>query len=154
MLRGRLFCGVAVRTRLVPGIALALLVSVGGAHAAEEPGAVPALARESSSIKPAAERQLGAQARPTIKKRAEAKADTNRAIRVSLQIPEALRATLAKRIDRRIARNVAASKKLRHEAHALLEKFIQESPEDSSELPEALIRIGELEWEEARDRFL
>jgi tetratricopeptide (TPR) repeat protein len=154
VLPGGLFCRVAVRIRLVPGIALALLVSVEGVNAAEEPGSVPALARESSSIKPAAERQLGAQSRPTIKKRTEAKADTKRAIRVSLQIPEALRATLAKRIDRRIARNVAASKKLRREAHGLLDKFIKESPEDSNELPEALVRIGELEWEESRDQFL
>ena len=36
----------------------------------------------------------------------------------------------------------------------LLDKFIAESPENSAEMPEALMRMGELEWEDARDRFL
>ena len=37
---------------------------------------------------------------------------------------------------------------------ALLSKFIHESPDDAAEMPEALLRIGELEWEDARDQFL
>ncbi len=143
-----------MRTRLVAGFALLVSLSPVAASGAEDHAVTPSLAGESSSIKPAAERQLGAQARPTIKKKAESKAKSRREVRVSLQIPEALRATLARRIDRRIARNVAATKRLRAEAHDLLEKFIRESPSDSSELPEALVRIGELEWEESRDRFL
>ena len=122
--------------------------------AAQDPSATPALAGESSRIKPAAERQLGAQSRPTIKKKEEKKAQQSREIRVSLQIPEALRPMLAKKIDQRIQRNLAATAKLRIEAHDLLQKFIVESPEDSPELPEALVRIGELEWEESREKFL
>jgi TolA-binding protein len=130
------------------------LVTPGVLQAAQDHVATPALAGESSKIKPAAERQLGAQARPTLKKKQEAKAETKREIRVSLQIPEALRPMLAKKIDQRIARNVERTRALRTEAHTLLEKFIQESPPDSPELPEALVRIGELEWEESRDKFL
>jgi cellulose synthase operon protein C len=122
--------------------------------AAQDPNATPALAGESSIIKPAAERQLGAQTRPTLKHKEEAKAESRREIRVSLQIPEALRPLLAKKIDERIQRNIEATKALRVEAHGLLEKFIAESPEDSTELPEALVRIGELEWEDSRDKFL
>jgi len=141
--------------RAVP---LALLLGAwaapGVGRAAQDPTATPALAGESSRIKPAAERQLGAQARPTIKKKEEKKAQQNREIRVSLQIPEALRPLLAKKIDQRIARNLEVTRKLRVEAHGLLEKFIAESPEDSVELPEALVRIGELEWEESREKFL
>jgi tetratricopeptide (TPR) repeat protein len=36
----------------------------------------------------------------------------------------------------------------------LLGKFIAETPETSDEMPEALMRMGELEWEDARDQFL
>src|SRR5262245_54165658 len=98
---------------------------------------------ESSSIKPAAERQLGERARPTVKRKQEDKAASERSIRVSLQIPERLRASLAGKIDKRIAYNIAETKKLRAEARVLLEKFVAESPETSSELPEALVRLGE-----------
>ncbi|MFZ5890160.1 MAG: tetratricopeptide repeat protein [Myxococcota bacterium] len=121
------------------------------ARAAE---AAPSMAAETSKIRPAGERQIGARERPTIKKKAEDQAKNRRALRVSLQIPERLRAALARRIDDRIARNITASKQLRSEAMALLTKFIAESSEDSAEMPEALMRIGELEWEEARDRFV
>ncbi len=126
----------------------------GLASAAEDKSITPSLAGESSKIKPAAERQLGAQSRPTIKRKEEKKAQQKREIRVSLQIPAALRPLLARKIDQRIAKNIERSVALRTEAHTLLEKFILESPEDSPELPEALVRIGELEWEASRDRFL
>jgi cellulose synthase operon protein C len=109
---------------------------------------------ESSSIKPAAERKLGERERPTVKKKADDQAESERSIRVSLQIPELMRAGLARKIDARIARNIAQSKKLRSEARGLLEKFVEESPDDSAELPEALVRLGELEWEESREKFL
>jgi TolA-binding protein len=132
----------------------AALAVPGVGWAAQDPGATPALAGESSKIKPAAERQLGAQARPTLKRKEEAKTETRREVRVSLQIPEALRPLLAKKIDERIQRNIETTKALRVEAHGLLEKFIAESPPDAQEMPEALVRIGELEWEDSRDRFL
>ncbi|HEY3494245.1 MAG TPA: hypothetical protein VGK73_06150 [Polyangiaceae bacterium] len=128
------------------------LLGAGGLRAEEK--STRSLTAGSSTIKAAAERQLGEQRRPTIKKKAEAKAENARAVRVSLQIPEALRPVLARKIDRRIARNLEQTKALRAEAHGLLDKFIRESPEDSSELPEALVRIGELEWETSREKFL
>ena len=114
----------------------------------------PTMAGESAHIKPAGERAIGTRERPTIKKKAAEQADAKRGYRVSLQIPEALRATLARKIDQRIARNLVAEKKLRVEAMGLLSKFIDESPEGSSEMPEALLRMGELEWEDSRDTFL
>jgi cellulose synthase operon protein C len=118
-------------------------------------GAVaPAAANESAHIKPAAERNLAGAERPTIKKKAEQKAQASRGARVSLQIPERLRKLLAAKIDRRIERNIADSKKLRVEAMGLLTKFIDESPADTPEMPEALLRMGELEWEDGRDKFL
>src|SRR3978361_42661 len=65
----------------------------------------PTMAGESAHIKPAGERVIGAKERPTIKKKAAEEAGAKRGYRVSLQIPEALRATLAKKIDQRISRN-------------------------------------------------
>jgi TolA-binding protein len=116
--------------------------------------AAPSMATESSKIRPAGERQLGARERPTIKRKAADKAKTHRDLQVSLQIPERLREALAKKIDRRITRNTEETRKLRAEALGLLTKFIAESKEDSADMPEALLRVGELEWEEARDRFV
>jgi TolA-binding protein len=114
----------------------------------------PAAASESAHIKPAAERKLAGAERPTIKKKAEQKAQASRGARVSLQIPERLRKALAAKIDRRIERNIVQSKTLRVEAMGLLDKFINESPPDTPEMPEALLRMGELEWEDGRDKFL
>jgi len=114
----------------------------------------PAAASESAHIKPAAERNLTGAERPTIKKKATQKAQASRGARVSLQIPERLRQALAAKIDRRIERNISQSKGLRVEAMGLLDKFINESPADTPEMPEALLRMGELEWEEERDEFL
>lgn len=124
------------------------------ALAVEASPVAPSMAGESSTIRPAAERKLGERSRPTIKKKAEETAKTERALKVSLQIPERLRASLAKKIDGRIQRNIAESKQLRREALGLLTKFINESPEDSPDMPEALLRAGELEWEEQRDQFV
>jgi cellulose synthase operon protein C len=114
----------------------------------------PAAASETARIKPAAERKLTGVERPTIKKKAQQKAQAARGARVSLQIPERLRKALAAKIDRRIERNISQSKQLRVEAMALLSKFIDESPSDTPEMPEALLRMGELEWEDGRDKFL
>jgi TolA-binding protein len=114
----------------------------------------PAAASESAHIKPAAERSLAGAERPTVKKKAAQKAQASRGARVSLQIPERLRKLLAAKIDRRIERNISESKALRIEAMGLLRKFIDESPADTREMPEALLRMGELEWEEGRDAFL
>jgi TolA-binding protein len=114
----------------------------------------PSAAGEKSHIKPVAERQIGAHERPTVKKKKEKTASDKREVRLSLQIPANLRAALMKKIDKRISRDVEKGKKLRGEAMRLLDKFINESPEDSPEMPEALMRMGELEWEGARDQFL
>jgi TolA-binding protein len=128
--------------------------AAGTARAAEGEVVKPAAASESAHIKPAAERNLAGAERPTIKKKAEQKAQASRGARVSLQIPERLRQALAAKIDRRIERNISQSKGLRVEAMGLLDKFIAESPPDTPEMPEALLRMGELEWEEGRDEFL
>ncbi|MEB2323785.1 MAG: tetratricopeptide repeat protein, partial [Sorangiineae bacterium] len=133
-------------------LAACALLSALPARAAED--AAPTMAGEKSSIKPVGERQIGERARPTVKKKAEDKVRGARGDNLSLQIPARLRAALARKIEQRITRDIAESKQLRAEAHALLEKFLAETPADSPEVPEALMRIGELEWESARDDFL
>jgi TolA-binding protein len=143
------------RVAFAGAVGLCLLASApSSVRAAEGEVVRPAAASESAHIKPAAERKLAGAERPTIKKKAEQKAQASRGARVSLQIPERLRKALAKKIDRRIEKNILESKKLRVEAMGLLNKFIEESPADTPEMPEALLRMGELEWEEGRDKFL
>ena len=141
----------AARSILCGGAGLLAIALLAATARAEE---APTMAGESAHIKPAGERAIGAKERPTIKKKSAEQASAKRGFRVSLQIPEALRAALAKKIDQRISRNLIAEKKLRIEAMGLLSKFIDESPASSSEMPEALLRMGELEWEDARDTFL
>jgi cellulose synthase operon protein C len=143
------------RASLACGVGLCLLaLAPAPASALSGETAKPAAISESAHVRPAAERKLGGVERPTIKKKAAQKAQATRGARVSLQIPERLRKALAVKIDRRIERNIVESKQLRAEAMGLLGKFIAESPADSAEMPEALLRMGELEWEDGRDKFL
>ncbi len=141
-----------LRARSGAAFAVALL-ALGVARVARADD-TPAMASEKSEIKPVGERSLGKAERPTFKKQEQTNAQGQRAYRVNLQIPQRLRAVLEKKIDARIGRDIAEEKRLRDKAHGLLLKFINESPEDSPAMPEALLRIGELEWETARDQFL
>jgi tetratricopeptide (TPR) repeat protein len=73
---------------------------------------------------------------------------------VSHQIPAALRQRALARIDARIGRNLEQARTLRREALALLGRLLGELPPDAVEMPTTLMRLGELEWEEAREAFL
>ncbi len=116
--------------------------------------ALSAAASQTSQLRARGERKLAPVERPTVKKEADDSEEAKRKGRVSMQIPERLRATLERQIDARIDRDIAAEKALRHEAMGLLEKFVAETPKDASDMPEALLRLGELEWEDSRDGFL
>jgi tetratricopeptide (TPR) repeat protein len=70
------------------------------------------------------------------------------------RIPEALRARLQARLEARVSADVAKTRQLRAEAIDLLTRFVGEAPRDSREMPEALVRLGELEWENERDGFV
>ncbi len=107
-----------------------------------------------SKVKPRGERQLAPVERPTLKKKTEDAALAKRTGRINMQIPERLRAILERRIEDRIDRDTAEEKALRREAMGLLLKFVGETPKGAAEMPEALLRLGELEWEDSRDRFL
>ena len=70
------------------------------------------------------------------------------------KIPEALRRRLQSRLDARVDADLAQTRTLRREATELLKRFLNESPREAREVPEALVRLGELEWEDERDRFI
>ena len=101
----------------------------------------------------AAERRVEAR-RQDLDTRARGRAKAEQQDRVALQIPTALRQRALQRIEARIERNLGLSRKLRREALGMLGTLLAELPEDASEMPPTLMRLGELEWEEARERFL
>ena len=70
------------------------------------------------------------------------------------KIPEALRAQIQSKLETRIDNDVALARKLRGEGIDLLQKFIAETPREAREMPEALIRLGELQWENERESFV
>jgi tetratricopeptide (TPR) repeat protein len=57
-------------------------------------------------------------------------------------------------LDARVLADIAKVKALRAEAIDLLERFIAEAPRNAREMPEALVRLGELEWEGEREEFV
>lgn len=70
------------------------------------------------------------------------------------KIPDQLRAQLQKQLDARIERDLAQIKQLRGEAIGLLTAFVAETPKEAREMPEALLRLGELKWELEREQFV
>jgi TolA-binding protein len=133
--------------------AWAVLVEASGADSGGT-GSVLAEGRtKRSALEPTAERQLGTVSRPGASKANDA-ARAKRSDRVGMQIPAELRRVFEAKIEQRITRNVAEIAKLRREAIKLLDAFIAETPEQAREMPEALLRLAELQWELARDDFL
>ena len=57
-------------------------------------------------------------------------------------------------LDKRIYGDLTRIKALRGEALTLLNTFVSESPRESPEMPEAMMRLGELKWEDEREGFL
>ena len=70
------------------------------------------------------------------------------------KIPEALRKQLEKQLEGRIDRDIAQIRALRGEAIGLLTTFVGETPREAREMPEALLRLGELKWELEREQFV
>jgi tetratricopeptide (TPR) repeat protein len=70
------------------------------------------------------------------------------------KLPDALRKQLEKQLEARIERDVTQIKALRGEAIGLLSTFVAETPREAREMPEALLRLGELKWELEREQFV
>src|ERR1700753_4271177 len=115
MIRGRLprWCAAVWGLTALPltgGARAAPSSSISGADAAS---ASASATGASAKVKPRGERQVRAVARPIVKKKGEAAAKAKREGRVSMQIPERMRAMLERQIDDRIERDAAALKRLR-----------------------------------------
>ena len=67
------------------------------------------------------------------------------------RLPEEVRARLRAKLDARVDRDLVAIRSLRKEAIVLLTTFVAETPKDAREMPEALMRLGELTWETERE---
>src|SRR5258708_26747631 len=115
----------------------------------------PAMASERSSVKPAAERTIqGRAVGSAAETRTTGAATKSSGKPMGPRIPEHLRKALEAQIAARIDRDVASQKDLRREAVALLETFVKEESPTAREMPEALMRLGELYWESERDPLL
>jgi tetratricopeptide (TPR) repeat protein len=122
--------------------------------AALTPTSSPA-ASPASDIKPAAERAITGTARPSGPRTPSSPTGSSGqpAIR-GPKLPEALRKQLQSRLDARVDADLAQMKSLRKEAIDLLTKFIAETPREAQEMPEALVRLSELQWENQRETFV
>jgi TolA-binding protein/antitoxin component of MazEF toxin-antitoxin module len=131
--------------------------TAGSADKKSSPGTTdtPAMASEKSSVKPAAERAIAA---GVVGRAAQGRAATS-ATKASgkpfgPRIPEHLRKALEAQIGQRIERDIVAQKELRREAVGLLETFVKEEQPGAREMPEALMRLGELYWETEREELV
>jgi cellulose synthase operon protein C len=150
-------CFKRLKTALI-GVAL-LSRSAYGAPAANAstPNATAAAAAQTSQVTPAAEKTLEfkAVARPGGTHGAEGDSTTKgRPLVTGQRIPEALRAQMKAVMDARIDKDLVSIKSLRVEAIDLLTRFVNETPRESPEMPEAMMRLGELRWELEREQFI
>jgi TolA-binding protein len=148
--------------RLRIGAIAALSLAASLAQAAPDKAATtPSMAAEKSQIKPAEEKSIGGDGKKEKPKGSDtnqaSSADSTTAGRPAMRgprMPEALRKQLKAQLDARIERDVVGIKKLRVEAIELLDTFIKESPREAREMPEAMMRLGELKWENEREAFV
>ena len=110
-------------------------------------------------MKPAAERSLEQTAKPVVggSANSETTAASGPGSRPEMKgprIPEALKAQLRAQLDARIDRDLSRIRSLRGDAVLLLTTFVTETPKEAPEMPEALLRLGELRWEIEREAFV
>ena len=117
------------------------------------PNTTPSTPEPTTSVKATAEKSIDVKAPPSkVDKRADKPKETaRRAVAAGPKLPPAMRAQLAKQLEQRIDKDVAEVKVLRNEAVGLLTTFVAETPRESREMPEALLRLGELKWELERE---
>ncbi|MBK8214253.1 MAG: tetratricopeptide repeat protein [Myxococcales bacterium] len=117
----------------------------------------PTTAAPTTSVKAADERTVsaGPSARPV--GRVAGREGVKRPEMRGPRLPEEVRKKLRAQLDARVERDLQAIRELRKEAIGLLTTFVDETPKEAREMPEALMRLGELTWETEReavvDRF-
>jgi tetratricopeptide (TPR) repeat protein len=115
----------------------------------------PKAAGETSQVKPAAERTLEAPVAAKPKGQGSTRTGSSgKPVFRGTKVPDALRETMRARMDARIDQNLVQVRALRGEAIGLLSKFVAESPREAREMPEAMMRLGELKWELEREQFV
>ena len=142
---------------------LALVVSIAGS-ASSAVRAAPSTPAPTggATVKPSAEKTLDVKAAPKPGRRgagaqgggASSLEGPGGRPRFGPKIPDALKKQLEKQLEARIDRDVAQIKTLRTEAIGLLTTFVGETPKEAREMPEALLRLGELKWELEREQFV
>ena len=140
--------------RVLPALPLLYASS---AHAGPPTAAAAAASPAPELIKPAAERSVagGATHKPVGRGVVnEGGGSSGQPGIHGPKIPEALRAVLRARLDARVDADLAQSRQLRGEAIDLLGKFVAETPREAREMPEALVRLAELQWENERELFV
>ena len=136
-------------------LAIAMALAAPAALAVTPPSAPSSSSPVPDTIKPAAERNVSGSTRKAVGRGvvSDSGSSGQPAIR-GPKIPEALRKQLQARLDARVDADLAKSKELRAEALDLLSKFVAETPREAREMPEALVRLSELQWENERERFI
>ena len=106
-------------------------------------------------VKPAAERTIavGPTSKPHGTQNTGSSGPGSRPAVRGPKIPEALRAQMKAQLDARVDHDFTTIHGLRDEAIGLLTTFVSETPRGSHEMPEALMRLGELKWEVEREAF-
>jgi len=135
--------------------ALALWLALGASAQAADSSAPPdAPGLERRKIQPVAEHRVEGVSRNTLDTQAQERQRSKRNGRMGMQLPAALRQRAQARVEARITQNLERAKELRKIALAMLGKLLGELPPDAAEMPETLMRLGELEWEDSRELFL
>jgi len=138
--------------RCAAALSLGLLPAAAAVEAGPGVANTPGLERR--KIEPVAERRIDGRARSTLDTQAKDRQRSKQSGRMGMQIPAALRERAMARVEARITQNLTRAKELRKEALSMLHKLLVDLPPDAVELPETLMRLGELEWEDAREQFL
>jgi TolA-binding protein len=148
-------------------VALLFAISPSTTHAAPNDKSKPAdpapgaSAPSTSSVRAAAETAIVA--KPSVKPGAKQRGGSGasglngpggRPTTNGPKLPDALRKQLETQLEARIERDVTQVKALRGEAIGLLTTFVAETPREAREMPEALLRLGELKWELEREQFV
>ena len=120
------------------------------------PTDVPAAAAETSQVKPASERTMAEikVSKPLGTAGATESTNKGRPLIRGEQVPEALRGQMKAMMDARIDQDLVKIRGLRTQAVELLTQFVAETPREAREMPEAMMRLGELRWEVEREEFI
>jgi len=154
------------RTSSIGRVTLVVLIALFGANSASAPaqaqrgGSVDTAssARPAGLSTPAAEASVTAEAEPERRRRASTATES---LEESLYLREradtlgaAARDFEDAEIERLLSEREGLVLERRNQAIVLLEEFVAQEPETAIEMPDALLRLAELRWEEARSNYL